>query len=116
MKELSLQIEVIPLKGNTHEKSYNFFSNDYYQLQNLKSDSEAGVSFNCNQSIIIDKPSTSVNREFSFPHSCIVRFHESDGNVIQIGSEEIPALVTIVPTLNTASMEIVCNMLYSPLC
>ena len=114
MRELSLLIEVVPLRLNKDHRKYLLTADDYFHLQMLKTNNNAGHLIDCDQSIIIDKPEKSVLQVFSFSRSCIVRLKDSQGKEITLGTEDLPAQVIIVPFLNVAKLDITCKMLNSP--
>ena len=114
MRELSLQIGVEILHQKSEPKNIVLMANDYYQLQNLHTSNAAGLLIDCNQSIIIDKPDEKICKEFVYSRRCIVKFEDSTGKKYFLGTQEFPALVTIVPDLNVARLNIKCKMLKSP--
>ena len=107
MKELSVRIQVQPVKSMRKE-SYKFMTSDYFTFLPSLTTSSAGTVYVCDLEVNIDKPDTD-------DFSCIVNFTDSTGNTIKIGTDDIPAKVIISPNLNTAALKIQCSMLTSPL-
>ncbi|MBM6865869.1 hypothetical protein H6A66_11905 [Bacteroides caecigallinarum] len=114
MKELSVRIQVQPVKSMRKE-SYNFMTSDYFTFLPSLTTSSAGTVYVCDLEVNIDKPDTDDLIDFSMLRSCIVNFTDSAGNLIKIGTDDIPAKVIISPNLNTAVLKIQCSMLTSPL-
>lgn len=114
MKELSVRIQVQPVKS-MRKQSYNFTTSDYFTFLPSLTTSSAGTVYVCDLEVNIDKPDTDDLIDFSIIRSCIVNFTDSAGNLIKIGTDDIPAKVIISPNLNTAALKIQCSMLTSPL-
>ena len=113
MKELTTRVTLIPL-AKTKEDLYLFFA-DRFDFVPAVSDSKAGVEFNCDKDIVIEKPDEKICREFSKLIPCLLKFNDSKGNDITVGTNDIPALAVINPHLNTATLSVKCSMLQSSL-
>jgi hypothetical protein len=113
MKEFSTHLTLIPL-AKTGEDLYVFYA-DRFDFVPSVSETSPGVIYKCDKDFVIEKPAESVCREFSKPVPCLLRFNESKGSRITVGTADIPAWAVINPHLNTATLSIKCNMLQSPL-
>lgn len=112
MKELSIIISVTP-KSKMKKKSYTFIA-DPFDFGYTIEKTYAGNCFNCDKDITIELPDSDIVREFSITRQVIVHFRDTSERVINIGTTDIPATVTIIPYLNTAILSIACKMLRSP--
>ena len=112
MKELSIIISVTPI-ANMKKSSYTFIA-DPFDFSYTIEKTNAGNCFNCDKDITIDLPDSDIVHEFSTTRRVIVHLRDSSNRIINLGTTDIPALVTIVPYLNTATLNIVCKMLRSP--
>ncbi len=112
MKELSIIISVTPI-ANMKKSSYTFIA-DPFDFSYTIEKTNAGNCFNCDKDITIELPDSDIVHEFSTTRRVIVHLRDSSNRIINLGTTDIPALVTIVPYLNTATLNIVCKMLRSP--
>lgn len=112
MKELSIIISVTPI-ANMKKSSYTFIA-DPFDFSYTIEKTNAGNCFNCDKDITIELPDSDIIHEFSTTRRVIVHLRDSSNRIINLGTTDIPALVTIVPYLNTATLNIVCKMLRSP--
>lgn len=112
MKELSVLVFVIPF-GNTRKDRYAFLA-DSFDFIPVPENSSAGIAYNCNKDIIIDRPEKEVIKEFASGLSARVVFTDSRENQYAIGDKDIPAIVSINPNLNSATLKIECKMIHSP--
>lgn len=112
MKELSIQINVIPVKTMSQE-AYSFLA-DEFTIDPVPEKSDAGIIYNCNKDIIIDMPSTNTISEFSIEKSVLVEFKDTRGKKYIIGTTDLPAKVIITPHLNKATLSISCKMMQTP--
>ena len=112
MKELSIIISVTPI-ANMKKSSYTFIA-DPFDFSYTIEKTNAGICFNCDKDITIELPDSDIVHEFSTTRRVIVHLRDSSNRIINLGTTDIPALVTIVPYLNTATLNIVCKMLRSP--
>lgn len=112
MKELSIIISVTPI-ANMKKSSYTFIA-DPFDFSYTIEKTNAGNCFNCGKDITIELPDSDIVHEFSTTRRVIVHLRDSSNRIINLGTTDIPALVTIVPYLNTATLNIVCKMLRSP--
>lgn len=113
MRELSIQIKVHPVT-NMRQDVYHFTANEF-EFNPVSENSDAGRFFNCNKDIIIDIPSQETMKEFTQGRFAIVEFIDTRHRNIKIGDTKIPAIVSISPNLNSATLKIECKMLKSPL-
>ena len=112
MKELSIIISVTP-KNKMKKSSYTFIA-DPIDFSYTIEKTSAGNCFNCDKNITIELPDSDIVREFSVTRQVIVHLRDSSDRIINLGTTDIPASVTIIPYLNTATLNIVCKMLRSP--
>ena len=113
MKELSIQIKVYPV-SNMRQDVYRFMADEFEYTQ-VPESSAAGRCFNCNKDISISLPPTGVMKDFLAGRFCIVEFTDTRHRSFRIGDKKIPAIVSISPNLNSATLKIECKMLSSPL-
>ena len=112
MTELSIIISVTPI-ANMKKSSYTFIA-DPFDFSYTIEKTNAGNCFNCDKDITIELPDSDIVHEFSTTRRVIVHLRDSSNRIVNLGTTDIPALVTIVPYLNTATLNIVCKMLRSP--
>lgn len=113
MKELSIHIK-IHMYQNSHSYTYGFMCEEF-DFDPTPEESNAGIIYNCDKDIVIEKPSSDVLKEFMTAKDSIVEISDTKGKHYRIGNNQIPAYVSIVPHLNTATLKIRCKMLFSPL-
>ena len=113
MKEFSTHLALLSF-GKTKEYLYQFYA-DRFDFVPTTSESASGIIFKCDKDFVIEKPVDSICKEFSQPIQCILKFTDSKGGKITVGTRDIPALAVINPHLNTATLSIKCSMLQSPL-
>lgn len=113
MRELSIQIKVYPV--NKMRQDIYRFTADEFDFTPVPETSEAGVCFNCNKDITIALPPSHVMSDFTSGKFSIIEFTDTRHRNIKIGDNRIPAIVSISPNLNTATLKIECKMLKSPL-
>lgn len=111
MKELCDVIGVLPLWQSI---LFNFSVATPFQFDPQKEESDAGSCYNCDLSVVIDKPSEDILQQFAHKISCSVYLKDTDGGSILLGDDNLPAMVSIEPTLNKARLNISCKMLQSP--
>lgn len=112
VKELSIQIKVYPV--NQMRQDIYRFTADEFTFAPVPEDSEAGRCFNCSKDITIDIPPADTMRDFGLGKFAIVEFVDTEYRSIRIGDNKIPAIVSISPNLNSATLKIQCKMLKSP--
>lgn len=113
MKELSIQIKVHPVT-KMRQEVYHFTAEEF-EFSPLAEISEAGCCFNCDKDIVISLPPSEVTREFMSGRLAVVEFADTKRRVFRVGDKRIPAIVSVSPHLNTATLRIECKMLQSPL-
>lgn len=113
MRELSIQISVYPV-SKMRQDIYRFVA-DEFTFAPVPEDSEAGRCFNCNKDITVDLPPANVIQDFSSGRFAIVEFRDTRYRKFRVGDNKIPAIVSIIPNLNSATLKIECKMLKSPL-
>lgn len=113
MKELSIHINVYPI--STMRQTVYKFESDYFDYDPTPEDSDAGRCYNCDKDIYISTPPTTILNEFSSPQYAIVEISTTRSLKYKIGSSQIPALVSLIPHLNSTTLQIKCKMLHSPL-
>lgn len=113
MRELSIQIKVYPI-AKMRQDTY-FFTADDFSFTPVPEDLEAGRCFNCNKDITIDLPESDVCRDFSYGRFAIIEFRDTRSRKFRVGDNKIPAIVSISPNINSATLKIECKMIKSPL-
>lgn len=88
---------------------------DPFTFQPTPTDSEAGLSWLCDHTFVIDTPSDSVLRTFSRPRHAILTLHATDGTAYDIGTPTVPATVFITRHLQRSQLVVTCTMLTDPL-
>lgn len=112
MKELSIIITVTPI-GKMRQSSYKFLA-DSFTFTPAVENSSAGTIYNCSKDFTIELPGKDALTDFSYARNCTVRFRDSEGKWIELGTPDIPAVVSMCPYLTSASLKIECKMLHSP--
>lgn len=112
MKELSIIISAIPVT-NMKKSNYTFIADPFTFTPAIEK-SSAGNLFNCNKDIIIESPDRDIMNEFHPGRYAIVTFRDTSDQTITVGTQEMPATITICPNLNSAILKIECKMLRSP--
>ena len=95
------------------KEEYRFLA-DPFSFATSITDSVSGKLFDCSKDITIEIPDVDTLREFSTARSAIVYLRDSLEKDIVIGTDDIPALVSISANLNTATLKISSKMLHSP--
>ena len=113
MNEISIHINVYPIKKL--EQSVYKFEADSFDFDPTPEDNNAGRFYNCDKDIYISKPSAEILKEFSNPQYAIVEFTSTRQEKYRIGTSQIPALISLSPHLNTATLHVKCKMIHSPL-
>ncbi len=113
MKEFTSLITV-RLVGSSPQDAYEFMA-DHFDYDPSVTDDEGGVSWNCDNTFVIDKPSDEAARLFSVPRSAVLTLRASDRTSFEIGTDEVPARVQIVGHLQKAQLIVSCTMLSNPL-
>lgn len=90
------------------------FTADEFTFSPLQESTDAGRCLNCNKDITIDLPPLDVTAEFLPGRFAIVEFTDTKHHNIRIGDRKLPAIVSISPNLNSATLKIECRMLRSP--
>lgn len=112
MRELTITLRVKPI-GKMKKEEYHFLADPFSFVPSI-SDSISGKLFDCSKDITIETPDADTLREFSSARFAIVYLHDSLDKSIAIGTEVIPALVSISANLNSSTLKISCKMLQSP--
>ena len=113
MKELSIHIKVYPVSRMRH--TIYKFEADSFDFDPIPEDSDSGRYYNCDKEIYISTPSVDILKEFSIQQYAIIEFVSTRGYLYRIGDKQLPALVSLIPHLNSTTLQIKCKMLYSPL-
>lgn len=113
MKELSIIISISPVT-KMKKGSYTFIADPFTFTPTIEK-TAAGNLFNCNHDITIECPDNDTIQEFHTPRSIILSFRDTFGREIKVGTQDIPAYLSISPNLNSVTLKIECKMLYSPL-
>lgn len=116
MVEFSNLIQVFPVDGlkNNPNKMYEFVA-DLFSYIPQSTDSEAGICWNCDKTLVIDLPTEDARRFFSIERKALVKIKTSDRRCYKIGTPDIPARVLVSSNLNTCNLIIKCKMLTDPL-
>jgi hypothetical protein len=112
MRELSIYLRVKPI-GRMKKEEYHFLADPFSFVPTI-AESASGKLFDCSKDITIETPDVDTLREFSTVRSAIVYLRDSSESDVVIGTNDIPALVSISANLNTATLKISCKMLSSP--
>ncbi len=113
MKEFTSLIRV-RLVGSSTPATFEFMA-DHFDYEPSVTDDEGGVSWNCDKTFVIDKPSDDATRLFSVPRSAILTLMASDRTSFEIGTDEVPARVQVAGHLQKAQLIVSCTMLSNPL-
>ena len=113
MKEFSTHLTLVPLV-KTKEDIYVFYADRFDFVPSI-SESSPGTIYKCDKDFVIEKPAESVCKEFSKPIPCLLKFNDSKGTQIVVGTTDIPAYAIINPHLNPVTLSVKCSMLQSPL-
>jgi len=113
MRELSIHIDVRPLESDGQE-AYHFMA-DAFDFDPVPEDSDAGRCFVCDKDIVCELPEADTVKHFVRGVRGVVEFKDARQNSFRVGDADIPAMVFLVPHLNTATLQIRCRMLQSPL-
>ena len=113
MLEFSNLIKVTPTaEGST--QTYEFVADSFSYAPQL-TDNDAGSHWNCDKTVVIDRPEDAVRRFFTVERNAIVTVRTSDRRPHYIGTKLIPARVQISSNLTTCTLIIKCKMLSDPL-
>ena len=112
MRELTITLRVKPT-GKMKKEEYRFLADPFSFTPSI-TDSVSGKLFDCSKDITIETPDVDTLREFSTARSVIVYLCDSSEKNIAIGTDDIPALVSISANLNTATLKISSKVLQSP--
>lgn len=112
MKELSIIISITPVTKMKKDK-YTFIADPFTFTPSVEK-SSAGNLFNCNQDITIECPNDDIINEFHLGRYAIVSLQDTSTRAIVVGTQDMPATITICPNLNSATLKIECKMLCSP--
>lgn len=112
MKELSINILVTPCT-KMRKESYRFIA-DEFSLAPTIENSSAGNLFNCSTDIVIDRPDKDTLQEFASGRKVTVQLTDTSNGKVVLGNNDLPAIVSICPYLNSARLKIECKMLQSP--
>lgn len=113
MSEFSILVKVFPLRSDVGA-GYTFMA-DEFDFVPQPEDSEAGRCYVCDKDIVCQPVSADVIRAFEGGIWAKVLFRDTRGRVFTIGTDTVPATVSISPHLNTVTLQIRCRMLSSPL-
>ena len=112
MKEQSINILVTPCT-KMRKESYRFIA-DEFSLAPTIENSSAGNLFNCSTDIVIDRPDNDTHQDFASVRLVTVQLADSSIGKVVFGNNDLPAIVSICPYLNSARLKIECKMLQSP--
>lgn len=113
MLEFTNLIKVEPTApGNS--RTYEFIADTFSYIPQI-TDNDAGSYWNCDKTIVIERPDDIVRRFFSIERNAIVTIRTSDRRSFTIGTVDIPARVQISSNLTSSNLIIKCKMLQDPL-
>lgn len=113
MRELSIIVKVIPLSSGG-SVTHNFIA-DAFDFVPKAEESEAGICYVCDKDIVCHPVTADVIRAFQGGIWAKVQFRDTRGHVFTIGTDTVPATVSLSPNLNTLTLQVRCRMLSSPL-
>ncbi len=90
------------------------FTADEFTFSPVQESSEAGRCLNCGKELTIGLPPQHVTADFLPGRFAIVEFTDTRHRNVRIGDNKLPAIVSISPHLNSATLKIECRMLHSP--
>lgn len=111
MREFTSLMKVSPLDGTS---TFEFLA-DHFEFTPTVSNEEAGITWNCSKTFVIDYPEQKAMQYFRFPRKAIVTLSASDRTSFALGSQECPARVHISSHLQKAQLIVDCTMLEDPL-
>lgn len=88
---------------------------DPFTFQPVSSDSDAGLSWVCDHTFVIDNPSDAILSHFRRPRHTILTLHATDGSTYDIGTVTMPATVFITRHLQRSQLVLSATMLFDPL-
>lgn len=119
MVEFSNLIRVSLLSGS--KKSYEFVA-DEITFEPSVSEENGGRYWDCGKTFVVDLPDSDIMDAFEVPRYCILslsallgRGAKATVKEYKIGSEGVPAMVSLVSHLNKAKLVLSCKMLTDPL-
>lgn len=113
MLEFSNIIRISPI-ANGVSQTYELVADPFSYIPQFTDDG-AGIYWNCDKNIVIDRPNDIIRKYFSIERKAIVTIRTSDRKSYDIGTIAIPARVHISSNLNTCTLIIKCKMLSDPL-
>lgn len=87
---------------------------DSFSFDPVYTTSDAGTSWLCDHTFIIDTPDSATCDRLRRPRKAIVTLHKSDGTTVNVGTETVPAMVIIAPSIQRSRLIMTCTMLSSP--
>lgn len=78
-------------------------------------DTDAGLSWLCDHTFVIDTPSDSILAAFRRPRHTILTLHATDGSTYDIGTITMPATAFITRHLQRSQLVLSSTMLFDPL-
>lgn len=88
---------------------------DPFTFQPTPTDSDAGLSWLCDRTFVIDTPSDAVLAAFRRPRHTILTLHTTDGSTYDIGTATMPATAFITRHLQRSQLVLSATMLKDPL-
>lgn len=113
MKEFTQHIQLIPV-GGSFTDPFDLMADRPFTVEFSAESDADGTFWQCDKTIVIDKPSAATLRFFSHARSCIVRVWDSSGTPYTIGTDGIPARAVMSAHLDTARLSIACQGFASP--
>lgn len=88
---------------------------DPFTFQPIPTDSDAGLSWLCDHTFVIDTPCDAVLSTFRRPRHTILTLHATDGSTYDIGTLTMPATAFITRHLQRSQLVVTATMLFDPL-
>lgn len=111
MKELSTVIEITHIRSGEVTKVLA----EQFVFEPLIERGAPGILYNCSKDINIEKVDKSIRDRFATTQSCIVKFKDNKGQFYTIGTNLMPAKVTINNYLDSDLLSLESKMTTNPL-
>lgn len=116
MKQFTSRLDLaIVLAASAASRQAVSIYSDPFTFQPTPTDSDAGLSWLCDQTFVIDTPSDAVLSHFRRPRHTILTLHTTDGSTYDIGTPAMPATVFITRHLQRSQLVLSATMLKDPL-
>lgn len=120
MKELTGHIRLTPVAGTLpspySESGYCDVMADRFEFAPMVDDGDGGVSWQIDESIVIDTPADVLLRFFSIPRQCLFTLYDSTGSGYTQGSRTIPLQVSMSRHLQRSLLKVSGRVTMDPFC